>query len=456
MEKTLRPARWWLAIPALLVALGIALSLGSTQASATPAPTDPTQAYQFQGIVRSDPQTPLAGVVIDATGADGFAGTATTGDDGRWSIPLPGPGDYTVTIDETTLPDGLAVNPEQVSRDFTIGTTSSQGVLFQIGEPGSFTAAPTPSEGGEAEETPSAGSSGPSFSLPQLGQRLFTGLNFGLLLALGAIGITLIFGTTGVNNFAHGEMLTFGALVFYTLTTSLGLPVWVSVLGVLLASAAFGWLHDAAIFKPLRRRRVGLVQVLIVTIGLSIALRYFFQFIFGGGAETAQVADTAVSFGAFNVRLSNIIGMVVCIVLLLGVAYFLTRTRLGKATRAVSDNASLAAASGIDVDRVIRIVWVLAGTLTGLSGILYTYFSGLSVRWDMGFTILLLLFASVTLGGLGSAFGALIGALIIGFATELSTFFLPPDLRFAVALVILILVLLLRPQGVLGRKERVG
>lgn len=456
MEKMLRPARWWLAIPALLVALGVALSLGATQAAATPAPTDPSQAYQFQGIVRSDPQTPLAGVVIDATGADGFTGTATTGDDGRWSIALPGPGDYTVTIDETTLPDGLAVNPAQVTRDFTIGTTSSQGVLFQIGEPGSFTE-PSPSAGTESEE-PSSGSSssGPSFTWAQLGQRLFTGLNFGLLLALGAIGITLIFGTTGVNNFAHGEMLTFGALVFYALTTSLGLPVWVSVLGVLLASAAFGWLHDAAVFKPLRRRRVGLVQVLIVTIGLSIALRYLFQFIFGGGAETAQVADTAVSFGAFNVRLSNILGMVVCIVLLLGVAYFLTRTRIGKATRAVSDNASLAAASGIDVDRVIRIVWVLAGTLTGLSGILYTYFSGLSVRWDMGFTILLLLFASVTLGGLGSAFGALIGALIIGFATELSTFFLPPDLRFAVALVILILVLLLRPQGVLGRKERVG
>jgi neutral amino acid transport system permease protein len=350
------------------------------------------------------------------------------------------------------------VNPSQVTRDYTIGTTSSQGVLFQLGAPGSF-AEPTPSAGsddGGDDASGSDSSTGPSFSLPQLGQRLFTGLNFGLLLALGAIGITLIFGTTGVNNFAHGEMLTFGALVFYALTTSLGLPVWVSVLGVLLASAAFGWLHDAAIFKPLRRRRVGLVQVLIVTIGLSIALRYFFQFVFGGGAETAQVADTAVSFGAFNVRLSNILGMVVCIVLLLGVAYFLTRTRLGKATRAVSDNASLAAASGIDVDRVIRIVWVLAGTLTGLSGILYTYFSGASVRWDMGFTILLLLFASVTLGGLGSAFGALIGALIIGLATELSTFFLPPDLRFAVALVILILVLLLRPQGVLGRKERVG
>lgn len=457
MEKTLRPARWWLAIPALLVALGIALSLGATQASATPAPTDPTETYQFQGIVRSDPQTPISGVVITATGAAGFEGTATTGDDGRWSIVVPGPGDYTVTIDEATIPEGLAVNPEHVSRPFTIGTTNSQGVLFQIGEPGSFDAGGSSGGSDEGSSSGSSSDSGSRFSWSQLGQRIFTGLNFGLLLALGAIGITLIFGTTGVNNFAHGEMLTFGALVFYMLTTALHLPVWVSVLGVLIASAAFGWLHDAAIFKPLRRRRVGLVQVLIVTIGLSIALRYFFQFLFGGGSETLAVDNSAViSFGAFNVRVSNIVSMVVSILILLGVAYFLTRTRIGKATRAVSDNAGLASASGINVDRVIRIVWVLAGTLTGLSGILYAYFVGASVRWDMGFIILLLLFASVTLGGLGSAFGALVGALIIGLATELSTLWLPTDLRFAVALVILILVLLLRPQGVLGRKERIG
>jgi neutral amino acid transport system permease protein len=136
------------------------------------------------------------------------------------------------------------------------------------------------------------------------------------------------------------------------------------------------------------------------------------------------------------------------------VGLFLTRTRIGKATRAVSDNASLAAASGINVDRIILVVWVLAATLTGLSGILYGIFR--QVNWSMGFQILLLLFAAVTLGGLGSAFGALVGSLIIGVVTELSTVWIPNDLRYAVALLILILVLLVRPQGVLGRKERVG
>ncbi|MGO3226944.1 MAG: branched-chain amino acid ABC transporter permease, partial [Agrococcus casei] len=144
------------------------------------------------------------------------------------------------------------------------------------------------------------------------------------------------------------------------------------------------------------------------------------------------------------------------VIVLAGVAYFLTRTRMGKATRAVSDNASLASASGINVDSVIRTVWIVAGFLTGLAGLLYTYFIGGAIRWDTGFSIMLLLFAAVTLGGLGSAFGALVGALFIGLVTEISTLWLPADIRYAVALGILILVLLFRPQGILGRKERVG
>jgi len=143
------------------------------------------------------------------------------------------------------------------------------------------------------------------------------------------------------------------------------------------------------------------------------------------------------------------------VIVLLAVAYFLLRTRIGKATRAVSDNPALAAASGIDVDRVIRIVWVLAGLLAGLSGIIWAYFRP-GISWDMGFQLLLLTFAAVTLGGLGTAFGALIGALIVGLFVEMSTLIIPSDTKYVGALVILILVLLVRPQGILGRKERIG
>jgi branched-chain amino acid transport system permease protein len=127
---------------------------------------------------------------------------------------------------------------------------------------------------------------------------------------------------------------------------------------------------------------------------------------------------------------------------------------MGKAMRAVSDNRDLAESSGIDVQRVIRFVWVLGGALAGLGGV----FIGLSEQgsWNIGFRILLLIFAAVILGGLGTAYGALVGAVIVGIGIQVSTLFVPTELKNVGALVLLILVLVFRPQGILGRKERVG
>jgi branched-chain amino acid transport system permease protein len=136
-------------------------------------------------------------------------------------------------------------------------------------------------------------------------------------------------------------------------------------------------------------------------------------------------------------------------------AVWLIYSKIGKATRAISDNADLAAASGIDVERVIRIVWVVAASLAGLAGVLWSYFRP-GVKWDMGAQILLLIFAAVILGGLGTAFGALVGALIVGVFVETSALVIPSDLKYAGALIILIGILLFRPQGILGRKERIG
>ena len=195
---------------------------------------------------------------------------------------------------------------------------------------------------------------------------------------------------------------------------------------------------------------------MIVTIGLSLALQYLFQFRFGG--STLQVLPSiAKSWAVGPIRLSipSYIAMGCATVVLVGVALFLQRTRTGRATRAISDNPALAAASGIDVDKIIRLVWILATGLAGLGGALLALaFNGAS--WDLGLQMLLLMFAAVTLGGLGTAYGALIGSLIIGVVVEMSTLWLPSSLKFAVALLILILVLLIRPQGILGRAERVG
>jgi len=140
---------------------------------------------------------------------------------------------------------------------------------------------------------------------------------------------------------------------------------------------------------------------------------------------------------------------------ILAFALWLQRSRIGKSTRAIADNASLAAASGIDVDKVVRIVWIVSGGLAGLAGVLWAYFRP-GIKWDMGTGILLLIFAAVILGGLGTAYGALVGALIVGVLVEISSLWIPADLKYVAALVILIFILLFRPQGILGRRERIG
>jgi branched-chain amino acid transport system permease protein len=147
--------------------------------------------------------------------------------------------------------------------------------------------------------------------------------------------------------------------------------------------------------------------------------------------------------------------MVLSLVVIIAFAWWLMKSQTGKATRAISDNPDLAAASGIDVDRVIRTVWIIAAALAGLSGVLWAYFRP-GIKWDMGAQILLLIFAAVTLGGLGTAFGALLGSLVVGLLVEVSSLVIPSDLKYVGALVVLIVILLVRPQGILGRKERIG
>jgi branched-chain amino acid transport system permease protein len=221
-----------------------------------------------------------------------------------------------------------------------------------------------------------------------------------------------------------------------------------------LLTAAFGWSQDAFIWKPLRKRRMGLNQMMIVSIGLSIVFRYLLLLFFGGDTKDIAGGGNIIKLGPINTTDLTLWGMLIAVVSLGGVALFLTRTRVGKATRAVSDNAALASATGIDVESIIRIVWVVAAALTGLSGVIYGL--ELQANWLTGFDILLLLFSAVTLGGLGTSLGATVGALIIGMVVEVSSMFIPNELKYAAALVILIIILIVRPQGVLGKKQRLG
>ncbi|MDP3208938.1 MAG: branched-chain amino acid ABC transporter permease, partial [Rhodoglobus sp.] len=367
----------------------------------------------FSGNVKYD-GVALDNVKITVSG-NGYSAEVRSDAEGQWKIGVPEKAVYLLTLDESTLPEGLIVAEGKSTIEAEFGLTNLKSVNFFLGQ-------------GVRETT--------SF-LDQFIQRAFTGLGFGLLLALAAIGLSLIFGTTGLSNFAHAEMVTFGALAALTLSVDLALPLWIALVGALLLSAAMGWGLDAALWKPMRRKGIGLIPMMIVSIGLSIALRYLYQYFYGGGTRQLPGADGGdLKFGAISLSPLDLLSMGIAVVVLIAVAYFLLRTRIGKATRAVSDNPSLASASGIDVDRVIRIVWVIGAVLAGLSGILYAFYRP-GVSWDMGFQILLLIFAAVTLGGLGTAFGALLGSLIVGFFTEISTLWIPSDMKYVGALVIL-------------------
>jgi branched-chain amino acid transport system permease protein len=218
----------------------------------------------------------------------------------------------------------------------------------------------------------------------------------------------------------------------------------------------FGWLSDWGIFARLRRRGIGLITQMVVTVGLSIMLRNLFLYRFGGRTRPLRnySLQEGVDIGPVTITPRDIVTALISLVVLVAVASALQYTRIGKAVRAVSDNPDLASATGINSQQVIRLVWVAGGALAALGGI----FRALDeqVGFDMGSRLLFLMFAGITLGGLGSAFGALVGGFLVGVLVELATFVVPSELKNTPALLILILVLLLRPQGILGRAERVG
>jgi neutral amino acid transport system permease protein len=414
----------------------VSLLLGAVPATAQDSDESVRGVLRFEG-------EPLEGVKITVATVDGAAvGEGTSDGDGRWEVAVPEAGAYVVTLDVTTLPDEVP-GVESESIETEVGNTQAKAILFIIGEPGDGTG----DSGG--------GSSGSSFSWDRVAQLSAEGLRFGVVLALAALGLSMIFGTTGLTNFGHGELITFGAVAVWYLNDA-GLPfVAATVLAVIL-SGLFGLGQDTVLWAPLRRRKTGLISMMIVSIGLAIFLRYTYLYIFGGGRQSYReyTIQTGIELGPVTLAPRDFASMAVAVVVLALVVWALSSTRLGMATRAFSDNPALASASGIDVNQVIRVVWIGGAALAGLAGVLI----GLSqqVEYQMGFKTLLLVFAAVILGGLGTIWGAIVGAMLVGLFIQLSTLVIPIELQAAGVLGILIIVLLVRPQGILGRRERVG
>jgi neutral amino acid transport system permease protein len=388
-----------------------------------------------KGTREQDDDEPVVGAEITVTTIDGEAvGTATTDEEGRFELELPGPGQYVAELDTDTLPDGVGLAEGAEVIEFTVRPNQSRPLIFDLGA---------------RERTTTS-------RLDQFPQLVFEGFQFGLIIAICAVGLSLVFGTTGLVNFAHGELCTWGAMVAWFLNVDHGIHLVPAVGLALLVGAATGALLETGLWKPLRNRGVSLVAMMIVSIGLSLAARNFFQLLFGESTKPYRDYNIqrGTDIGPITLAPKDVWVVVLALAALLAVASALTYTRIGKATRAVSDNPDLAASSGINVDRVIRFVWGSAGALAALGGILFAV--NQRVQFDMGFKLLLLMFAGVTLGGLGTAYGALVGSLVVGMFIQVSTVFIPTELKNVGALVILIVVLMIRPQGILGRAERIG
>lgn len=392
---------------------------------------------------RTNPVEGAEVILLDADGSE--VETQTTEADGKFSFQVSEGGDYFIAVDPESLPDDLEIIPP--AERFQ-GPDNSLKVSVKLGG----TTVPALEVRSVDYEAGGAGFG------DRIVQSIAQGLRLGLLLALAAIGLSLIYGTTGLSNFAHAEQVTLGGMLGYLLCNVMGLNLWLGILLVMILCGGTGYLQDRLLWQPLRRRGLGLTQLMIVTIGMALALQYTFQYAVGTSTQKVVVRTfEVVDIGPISLTGMSLIAMGISIVVIGVVGYVLLRTRIGQATRAVSDNPALAAASGIDVDRIIRLVWTAAAALAGLGGVLYALTVSNGIRWDTGMQILLLLFAAVTLGGLGTAFGAFIGAIVIGLVVELAgPLGAPGDLKYAVALVILILLLLVRPQGLLGRAVRVG
>jgi neutral amino acid transport system permease protein len=294
----------------------------------------------------------------------------------------------------------------------------------------------------------------PQADAARLAQLLVNGVITGSILALAGVGATLIFGIQRIANFAHGDFLTIGAYAAFVVNVVLGQNLLVAALGAMGAVALFGVAAHFGLFRPLRGR--GTVAIALVSVGLGLLIRNVIFIIAGAQIRQFNVNQSEVfTIGVIRLSPGQAVAVAVALVVAPLVALFLARTRLGKQMRAVADNRDLAAVSGIDVERIGVSVWILAGGLAGLAGVMLGLSQGVFDP-NMGLGPLFLIFTVVVLGGIGSAYGALLAGLALGLAMELSTWdalFGGLDSKYkpVLAFVVLILLLLYRPQGVFGQ-----
>jgi len=304
--------------------------------------------------------------------------------------------------------------------------------------------------------------------LDQLGN----GLLLGIIISVASVALSLLYGVTRIVNFAHGEVIALGAIatlffsspidyrvLFLDKFSPLGLNFALSCILAVIICGLFGGLLELILFRPLRKGNVGNIAVLVVTIGLSIFIRHLYLLFATGKVQNFPLElQRRQTYLFFDMTPRNLKVLIAGILVMILIGLLLTYTKLGKAMRAVRDSEELSSVSGINSDNIILITWISSSMLAGLAGVFQAIIN--DVRWNMGFLILLLIFAGTVLGGIGTSFGAMVGGFIIGILVQVSVG-LPfmeghTEAKNAVALGIMIVILLFRPQGIFGQKERIS
>ena len=298
------------------------------------------------------------------------------------------------------------------------------------------------------------------------------GLLLGIIISVASVALSLLYGVTRIVNFAHGEIIALGAIMtlffsnpidsrvlFLDRYSPLGMNFTFSIIISIIICGIFGGLLEIFLFKPLRKSEVGNIAVLVVTIGLSIFFRHIYLLFATGKVQNFPLElERRQTYLFFDMTPRNFQVLIAGLAVMIFIGLFLSYTKIGKAMRAVRDSNELANISGINSDNIILFTWVSSSMLAGLAGIFQAIIN--VVRYNMGFLILLLIFAGTVLGGIGTSFGAMVGGLLIGIFVQVSVA-LPfmeghTEAKNAVALAIMILILLFRPQGIFGQKERIS
>lgn len=281
-------------------------------------------------------------------------------------------------------------------------------------------------------------------------QLVVYGVVLGSVLTLGAIGVSLLYGILRFSNFAHGDIMTFGAYCAYLMVVTFSLPVWASIPFGIAGGALIAIATDRLVYRRLRRSQP--VILLISSFGMALVVRSIVMLIWGVRDHSyVKGIQIPLQLGPIRIRPDHLWILAGCIVLVTAIHLFLTYTRTGKAMRALSDNMDLAGISGIDSERIILWTWAIGGGLAAAAGI----FLALDTRLTpmMGWSSLLPIFAAAILGGFGRPYGAILGGMIIGIVSELATAVIEPSYKPAVAFAIMVAMLIVKPTGLLGARR---